>query len=127
MAILLVACNGQNTASESKNYEASKKTLLKEEQSNPIKFLIVTGKNKRNIVGQTVVRGTIKNNAALAKYKDISIKFYFYSKTKTLVETDEETIYDFLFPGETTQFKTKFFAPKGTDSVALEVLSAVVD
>ncbi len=41
-----------------------------------------------------------------------------------LLETDKETFYEIIHPGETKDFKTKYFAPKGTDSVALKVIGA---
>ncbi|MEP7230483.1 MAG: hypothetical protein ABI691_09545 [Ginsengibacter sp.] len=43
-----------------------------------------------------------------------------------MFETDKETIFELLPPGQSKNFKTKYFAPKGTDSVALEVLAAKV-
>lgn len=125
--ILFFACNTPGSGLETGEYEVSKTNLLKMEQSTPAKFLFINGDIKRNIVGQTVVRGTLKNNATIAKFKDVSIRFNFYSKTKTLVQTEEETIYDFLFPGETTHFKSKFFAPKGIDSVAMVIIGASVE
>ncbi|MEO6819287.1 MAG: hypothetical protein ABI266_06020 [Ginsengibacter sp.] len=123
LAIILLSCN-QSDTSKSKNYEMDKKSIVEKEQNNPKEFLSISVINKRNIVGQTVVKGTIKNNAVIAKYKDIYIKLYFYSKTKALVDTEEETIYEQLFPGDHKQFKAKYFAPKGTDSVFVEILNA---
>lgn len=62
----------------------------------------------------------------MAIYKDVDLKLDFYSKTKALLETDKETVYERIHPGETKAFKTKYFAPKGSDSVALRVLGAKV-
>ena len=84
------------------------------------------GHDKRNILGQTVVKGTITNKATVAVFKDVDIKLSFYSKTHVLLETDRETVFEVLQPGESKNFKTKYFAPKGTDSVALEALGAKV-
>ncbi len=39
---------------------------------------------------------------------------------------DKETVFEVLHPGESKNFKTKYFAPKGTDSVAIAVLGAKV-
>ena len=58
--------------------------------------------------------------------KDVNIKLSFYSKTRALLETDKETVFEVLQPGQSKNFKTKYFAPKGTDSVRLEVLGAKV-
>lgn len=112
--------------SEKESYEITKEDLLKKEQKNPQYFLEVKGNNKKNILGQTVVKGSVSNNATIAVFKDLDLKLSFYSKTKALLETDKETIYETLGPGKSKDFKTKYFAPKGTDSVGLEVLGATV-
>lgn|SRR6185312_1371224 len=128
-AIIMCACSASSDTkakSEKESYELTKEDLLKKEQKNPQYFLAVKGNNKKNILGQTVVKGTVSNNATIAVFKDLDIKLSFYSKTKALLETDKETIYETLGPGESKDFKTKYFAPKGTDSVGLEVLGATV-
>lgn len=125
----LLSCNSESVnkaQTEKENYEITKERLLKKEQKNPTGFLIVSGKNKKNVLGQTVVQGIISNKATIAVFKDVELKIYFYSKTHTLLETDKETIFEQLNPGETKNFKTKYFAPKGTDSVAMEVLGAKI-
>ncbi|MEO6870487.1 MAG: hypothetical protein ABI784_04060 [Ginsengibacter sp.] len=121
-------CNSpsQNAVSEKENYEAQKAALQKKEQKDPALFLKVIGHDKKNLLGQTVVKGSIHSSATIAVFKDVDIKLSFYSKTKALLETDKETIFEQVSPGQTKDFKTKYFAPKGTDSVALEVLGAKV-
>lgn len=126
-AIFLFACNETDSSQRKKeSYELTKKELLSKEQKDPTAFISISGHNKKNIVGQTVVRGTLTNKASIAVFKDVDIKLFFYSKTKALLETDKETIFEILEPGESKDFKTKYFAPKGTDSVGLQVLSAKV-
>ena len=120
-------CNTQpKEAREKESYETTKKALLTKEQKDPRLFLTVKSNSKKNIIGQTVVTGTISNKASIATFKDIELKLSFYSATKALLETDKETIFLIVDPGESRHFKTKYFAPKGTDSVALQVLSAKV-
>jgi hypothetical protein len=127
LTFIFFSCGGNadiNSKSEKESYKITKDELLKKEQKNPQAFLSISGHNKKNIVGQTVVRGTLINKASVAVFKDVDIKLSFFSKTKTLLETDKETIFEILEPGESKDFKTKYFAPKGTDSVGLEVLGA---
>lgn len=127
--VLLLACNNDGTnkaATEQESYQLTKKTLLLKEQKSPVSFLTVHGNDKRNLLGQTVVKCVLKNNATVAAYKDVDIKLSFYSKTNALLETDKETVFEVIAPGQSKSFKTKYFAPKGTDSVALEVLGAKV-
>ena len=125
--IMLASCSSDNDSkakSEKESYQLTKEELLRKEQKSPQYFLIVSGRNQKNIVGQTVVKGSITNKASVAVFKDVSLKLSFYSKTHALLETDKETIFETFRPGESKNFKTKYFAPKGTDSVALEVLGA---
>ena len=105
-------------------YEETKENLAETEKKNPVRFLSVSGGDKRNLIGQTVVKGIVTNNATVATFKDIQVELYFYSKTGTLLEKDVETIFETLAPGKKTEFKTKYFTPKGTDSVGLKVMSA---
>lgn len=126
-AIFLFACNENDSSQQKKeSYEVTKKELLSKEQKDPTAFISISGHNKKNIVGQTVVKGTLTNRASIAVFKDVDIRLSFYSKTKALLETDKETIFEILEPGESKDFKTKYFAPKGTDSVGLQVLGAKV-
>ncbi|MEO9210412.1 MAG: hypothetical protein ABI208_04905 [Ginsengibacter sp.] len=130
ISLIFLSCNsknGDNPITEQKNYQITKEELLQKELKNPKNFLRVTGDHKRNILGQTVIKGSITNNAAVATYKDVKIKLTFYSKTNALLDTEEETIFEQFFPGDTKRFKTKYFAPKGTDSVALAVINAKAD
>ncbi|MCZ2223410.1 MAG: hypothetical protein LC122_07245, partial [Chitinophagales bacterium] len=85
----------------------------------------VTNRDRKNLIGQTVVIGYFTNTATLCTYKDVQIKLSFYSKTGSLLEEDIETIYETIAPGKKVKFKTKYFTPKGTDSVAIKVLSAI--
>ncbi len=129
LCIVLFSCseNESKKAEKDKNsYEAAKESLQEKEVKNPQNFLSVSGHNRNNILGQTVIKGTVTNKATVAKYKDIEVKLDFYSKTGTLLETDKETVFEILAPGESKNFKTKYFAPKGTDSVALAIISAKI-
>jgi hypothetical protein len=125
----MFSCNNNNAYNpdlEKDSYEKTKESLREKEEKNPQNFLIISGNDKHNLVGQTVVKAIISNKASVAIYKDVDIQLDFYSKTGTLLETDKETVYEILNPGESKSFKTKYFAPKGTDSVALKILGAKV-
>ena len=125
-ALLFAACNSKDNAPEKTKdkYEQTKESLADTEKKNPSLFLTVSGHDKRNLIGQTVVKGTLTNTAKVSNFKDVDLELSFYSKTGTLLEKDHETIYETLAPGSSTNFKTKYFAPKGTDSVGLKVVGA---
>jgi hypothetical protein len=128
--LLLVAissCGGSDvkTGSGKKDkYEETKENLAETEKKNPVRFLSVSSHDKKNLIGQTVIKGTLKNKATVASYKDVEVELSFFSKTGALLEKDIEVIYETVAAGKETDFKTKYFAPKGTDSVVLKVVSA---
>ena len=107
-----------------KTYEINKLTLQKTEQKNPASFLIVKGERKKNILGQSIIKGRIINIAKIVAYKDVDVKLFFYSKTGTLLEEDHEILYETILPGGIKKFKSKYFTPKGTDSVAFKIITA---
>ncbi len=126
VCILFMACTSSEEKKEARKekYEDSKLSLEEIEKKSPVEFLTVSGTNKKNVIGQTVVRGRIHNKARIVAFKDVDIKLKFYSKTGTLLQEDQEMIYETIAPGNTVSFKSKYFSPKGTDSIALTVLSA---
>ena len=124
-SFFIISCNNSNDEKKTANtYEKVKLTVEEIEKKNPERFLSATGYEKKNLIRQTVVKGTIVNNAKMVSFKDIDIKLSFYSKTGALLEEDHEMIYETIAPGDSKSFKTKFFAAKGTDSVAVKVVSA---
>ncbi len=124
----IASCNvkADEKAKDEKNYERVKETLEETERKSPTKFLIVHGEKRKNIIGQTVVKGTIKNNAKVATYKDVEVKMSFYSKTGLELEQDHETIYQIISPSMEVKFKSKYFTPIGTDSIAFSIVEAKV-
>jgi hypothetical protein len=126
--ILFLACNNKakEAASEKENYQKATETLQEKEKKNPVSFLTVNSHDKHNLLGQTVIKGNLSNNAKVCTYKDVQLELSFFSKTGTLLEKDIETVYDLIAPGKSVNFKTKYFAPKGTDSVAIKVLGAKI-
>ena len=129
LPLSLFSCSGNDSKkalTEKENYELTKKNLRDKEIKSPQNFLTVTGNNKHNLVGQMVIKGTVVNKATVAVYKDVDVQLDFYSKTGALLETDKETVYETIHPGQSKSFKTKYFAPRGSDSVALKVLDAKI-
>ncbi len=126
--ITFSACNSKASkeAKEKDSYEKAKESLEVKEKKNPLAFITVSSKDKHNLIGQTVIKGSINNNAKVCTYKDVALELSFFSKTGVLLEKDSETVYEIIEPGKSADFKTKYFAPKGTDSVGIRVVSAKV-
>lgn len=123
----IIACKNndkQEKKFNEKTYEENKESLADKERNSPARFLTVDNRDRKNLIGQTVVIGHLTNNATVCTYKDVEIKLSFYSKTGVKLDEGIETIYETIPPGEKIKFKTKYFSPKGTDSVAIQVLKA---
>ena len=84
----LLSCGG-NSSSENdiEKYESTRQQLAKRETKFPAEFLTITSTNKKNLIGQTVVKGTIKNTATVTAYKKVRVKCVLNSFGKTFFKT----------------------------------------
>ena len=123
---LFTACSSteKKHAADKEDYIKAQETVEAKEKKNPATFLSVHSKDKHNLVGQTVIKGTIANKAKICVYYDVVVELSFKSKTGALLEKESETIYETIEAGKSVNFKTKYFAPKGTDSVLIKVMGA---
>jgi hypothetical protein len=71
------------------------------------------------------VRGKISNKATVSSSKDVRIKMLCYKDNKMMIE-HEDVIDDVIKSNSINNFKIKYRLPKGTDSIALSVMSASV-
>jgi hypothetical protein len=129
VAVGLMSCNdGVDKATKEKEaYIKSMKELEEKEKKSPVSFLSVSSKDKNNLLGQTVIKGSVTNNAKVCTYKDVKLEVSFFSKTGTLLETGNEVVYESIAPGKSGEFKFKNFAPTGSDSIAIKVIGAKTD
>lgn len=123
---LLGACHSADHKFDTTTYEKAKESLEEKEKKNPEQFIVVSSSDKKNLIGQTVIRGTVNNKASVCTYKDVEIKISFFSKTGVLLEENKETIYEVVPPSNSVKFKSKYFAPKGTGNMTITVLDAKV-
>lgn len=124
LMLCLVACGDGEQRFDTEDYEKTRERLEEKEKKSPRQFLEVASSDKRNWIGQRVIRGTVTNKASVASYKDIELKIRFYSKTGVLLQENKEMVYELLAPKASTKFKSRDFAPKGTDSITITVVSA---
>lgn len=127
VALSFTGCSSEEEASakNEESYVAQKESITTKEQKHPLKFLTVKGDDKKNLIGQTVIRGTITNKASIVAYKDVRVKMLCY-KNGVMVEEHEDVISDVVKPNASVNFKTKYRLPKGTDSIAVSVMNAAV-
>lgn len=125
LLLLLAACGGKKQFNDN-SYKEQKQTLAEKEKQSPLHFLeVVHSKDKRNWLGQTVVKATIQNKASLCAYKDIRVKLRYFNKQQQQVANHEETYHETVEPGTEFSFKARYGTPRGTDSVAVSIMSAV--
>ena len=127
MLFIFAGCSNSPKYDINENkYENRKEAVSEMERKTPVAFLEAHVQSKKNLLRQTVVRGQLFNKAKMVTYKDVEIKLQFFSKTSALLEEDKDIIYDEINPGSVVKFKTKYFTPKGTDSVAISIVSAKI-
>ena len=119
---LFASCNSNSPFTPF--YQDTKMTLEQKEKANPLAFLSAAGTYRKNLISEWVLEGSITNTATLATYKDIVLRIFYYSKTKTVIGTEQKTIFDFFKPNNTQKFKIKSFGFEGTESLGFQVLSA---
>lgn len=119
-ACLLFSCKEKF---DSKNYNENKISLAQHESENPQQFIHISSDEKRNLFGNTVIKGTLVNTASVAAYKNTRIKMLCYANG-VRVEEHEDVIPDLLKPGVVKNFKLRYHLPKNTDSLDISVMSA---
>ena len=128
LSILLLSCdsNGIKSFNQNMSYNDLKVAIWEKEKENPLEFLSIDGTYRSNLVDEWVLEGNIANSAIIANYKDIVIKVSFYSKTKTLIGTENLTIYDYFPAGEYSKFKLKTTSYNEAYSISWEIVRASI-
>ncbi len=116
-SLLNFSCNGNDSVSDQNSttgsessYEENVVSVEQEEQRYPLRFLSTDGTYRKNLLGEWVCEGKISSEATVAVYKDIRIQISFYSKTETLIGTEDHIIYEYIKPGRSKSFKIKTYA-----------------
>ena len=114
-----------NSKSNPSNYQKPKMTIEETENSNPKRFLSVEGKyNESFLSNKFIVKGKITNRASIADYKDIIIRIKYYSKTKSVIESEDYTIYEVFPPNQEKSFKFDAKKYKDVESIKLNIIGA---
>lgn len=95
----------KTTQSKEKTKEELRNELLSMESYNPQKYLSINYTYKVNLASNTIVEGSVKNSASIARFKNIRVKVIFYSKTDAVVGSETFTIMEFLPSGRSKSFR----------------------
>jgi hypothetical protein len=108
-------------------YEEKVERILKMEQSQPTKFLNATGTYRENLLGDKIkISCTIENNATSASYKDAVVRVTFFSKTKTILGSEDFTVYEVFNPQNSKTVELKVNNYTDVSTLGWDVIKAKV-
>lgn len=116
--------NDNNSQSES--YADKVLTIEEIENNTPTDFLSANGKYRKSFWGTKLkLDVSVTNQATVAEYKDVVIRIKFYSKTQTLIGTEDHTIYEILPPNSVKNFKVEVKNYKDVETIGWDVIDAL--
>lgn len=147
LAILFVlfcnlSCNTNGSApifEKEKTPEELRMELRKQEESSPNQYLTVDAKMKDSIIkireagffrdaeyakDGSVIKGTIKNAASVAKFKDVVLTVSYYSGTETEIKNEDFIFYEYYEPNSTKEFSVYVHTPEAMKSFGITVKTA---
>ena len=71
--------------------------------------------------------GALTNNASIATAKDIKLNVDYYSKTDTKIGNQEVTIFEYIKPDQTVNFKVKVSVPDNVDNFKFQIIEAAFE
>ena len=125
--IILFVLNIIDKQSSTSTYQESVMTIQEIEAASPLNYLQADGTYNTNFIGDKLkINGVITNTATVTTYKDITVRVNFYSKTNTLIGSEDYTLYEFYPPNTKQEFKLKVKAYSNVSSLGWEVIKASV-
>jgi type II secretory pathway pseudopilin PulG len=108
------------------SYQEKIMTVEEIELSQPTSFLSADGDYRENFWGNKFkVNCTITNKATVATYKDATVRVTYYSKTKTVLGSNDYTVYEVFSPTSTKTVELTIENYKDVESIGWEVISAI--
>jgi hypothetical protein len=116
----------ETTRPSPKSYIEQKMTIKEIENANPTSFLSAEGRYNSSFWGTELkIRGDIRNDATVAEYKDVVLLITYYSKTKSVLGTNEYTLYEEYKPSSVTPFRLNIANYKDVDAINWKVVRAL--
>lgn len=98
--------------------------LLQREMQNPKIYISTDVTWRKNLVGETVIEGTLINNASVATFKDPVVRVTWLSKTNTVMRVSRYPVYEYIGARQSVPCKLKVHGPRKASSVSVAVESA---
>tara|TARA_Y100001934_G_C12362185_1_gene781375 strand:+ start:867 stop:1634 length:768 start_codon:yes stop_codon:yes gene_type:complete len=106
-------------------YQEKVMTVEEIERSQPINFLSADGTYRENFWGDKFkVSCTITNTATVATYKDAVVRVTYYTKTKTVLGSNDYTVYETFPPTSTKTVEFKIDNYKNVNSIGWDIINA---
>ena len=103
-----------------------KAELRQTEIQHPVSYISTKFSWWKNLVGETVIEGTLTNNATMAPFKDPVLRVTWLSKTNTPMRVSSYPVYEYLGPRQSVPYKLKVHGPRKAESINLAIESASV-
>lgn len=101
-----------------------KEERRKKELASPATYIKIKLNWRKNLVGETVLEGTLTNTATLASFKDPVVVVTWLSKTNTVLTKSRYPLYEYLGARKTISYKMKVKALSKYNNVKASVESA---
>lgn len=119
--------NSNNPAPVQKTEAELKADLKATEESNPAKYLKADGTYKPNFMGDKFkVSCSITNNASIATFKDAVVKVTYYTKTNTVIRTNQYIVYELFPPNKTKTVQMTIDNYQNVNTIGWDVVKATV-
>lgn len=126
VGIEVFATYNNNDTTQPETYADRVLTIEEIENNSPTDFLSADGKYRESFWGTKLkLDVSVTNQATLADYKDVVIRIRFYSKTNTLIGTEDHTIYEILPPNSVKNFKLEVKNFKDVETIGWDVIDAL--
>lgn len=124
--LALIAIAVFQSCGSGSSYQDKVQSIEEIEKADPLTFLSVEGKYGENFWGDKIeIEGTITNLATVASYKDAKVRVNFFTKTKTLLGSEEYTVYEIFKPNSQKNFTLTVKNYENVNSIGLDVVEAI--
>ena len=107
------------------SYQEKVMTIEEIERSQPTNFLFADGTYRETFLGNKIkVNCVITNRATVATYKDAVVRVTYYTKTQTVLGSNEYSVYEVFPPNSTKTIELKIDNYSNVNSIGWDVISA---
>ena len=105
--------------------QTKKPEVVVAEKFNSEKYFVKKINLRKNVVGQTIIEGSITNISTADIFKDVVLDVEYLSKTGASIAHERFIVYEIMKPNKKIPFKFKTRSPNGTSNFAAEITTAI--